>query len=128
MMRCCWSCDALMVIKPSAQLPAHFAVSTDNAAAYMGTGAAGNVNSRAPWVTNVPRCQTSSPAHSARMIATASARRALRRALSGQGWPVMASLIASPLPTASQKRPGYICASVAAAWAMTAGGSENSVS
>src|SRR4029453_16317355 len=45
-----------------------------------------------------------------------------RSALGGQRSPVMCSLEASPLPRASQKRPGNISLRVAAAWATIAGG------
>ena len=68
-----------------------------------------------------PPAVTSSPAHSARMTSIDAFSRAVRSSLPGQGAPVICSLSASPLPTASQKRPAYISASVAAAWAITAG-------
>ena len=57
----------------------------------------------------------------ARMTSTHSRRRALRTDFTGQRSPVMCSFIASPLPSASQNRPGNIWASVAAACAMIAG-------
>ena len=68
-----------------------------------------------------PRWVTVSPAQRARITSTHSLSRALRVALSGQGAPVMCSFRNWPLPTASQNRPGYISASVAAACARTAG-------
>jgi hypothetical protein len=55
------------------------------------------------------------------MTATHSSSRRSRAALSGQGSPVTCSFSASPDPSAAQKRPGYISASVAAAWAVMAG-------
>jgi hypothetical protein len=55
------------------------------------------------------------------MIPEHSSRRALRSAFSGQGRPVMSSLSPCPLPSASQKRPGNIPASVAAARAKMVG-------
>ena len=55
------------------------------------------------------------------MICTHSASRALRTSLRGQGAPVMCSLDASPVPSATQNRPSYIAPSVAMAWAMIAG-------
>jgi hypothetical protein len=47
--------------------------------------------------------------------------RAFRSGFVGQRSPVIASFSASPLPIANQNRSGNISASVAAAWAMTAG-------
>jgi hypothetical protein len=55
------------------------------------------------------------------MMRTDSSRRPLRSSFAGQRSPVMCSFSASPLPTAIQKRSGYISASVAAACAMMAG-------
>jgi hypothetical protein len=64
---------------------------------------------------------TVSPAHNLRITATHSSRRSLRSLFTGQRSPVMCSFNASPLPTASQNRSGYISQSVAAACAMIAG-------
>jgi hypothetical protein len=47
--------------------------------------------------------------------------RASRSSLRGQGSPVTCSFIASPLPSATQKRPGNIAPRVAIAWATIAG-------
>jgi hypothetical protein len=55
------------------------------------------------------------------MTSTHSRSLAARSRFAGQRAPVTASFNASPLPTASQKRSGYISASVAAACAMIAG-------
>ena len=55
------------------------------------------------------------------MTSTHSDRRAVRIALSGQRSPVMCSFDASPVPRATQSRPGYISNSDATAWAMIAG-------
>ena len=46
---------------------------------------------------------------------------AAQKARAGQSLPVMCSLRASPVPSASQNRSGYMAASVAAACAMIAG-------
>ena len=74
---------------------------------------------------NSPACFTSRPAAEAEnsflMTSTASNIRLMRSGASGQYWPTMCSLSASPLPTPSQCRPGYIAASVAEAWATIAG-------
>ena len=64
---------------------------------------------------------TSSPAKSARITSTHSARRAVRVALSGHRAPVMCSFDASPVPRATQRRPGNISSSEATAWATIAG-------
>ena len=111
----------LIVTSPSAHSAAQPAVSALTAAAISFGGSAGSVHSRARSTVTSPSWSTTSPANSARMTSTHSRRRALRVALSGHGAPVMCSLEASPLPSATQKRPGYISASVAAAWAMIAG-------
>ena len=55
------------------------------------------------------------------MTSIASNIMALRIPTSGHSPPMTCSLSASPAPSPSQKRPGYIAPSVAAAWAMTAG-------
>ena len=49
------------------------------------------------------------------MIATHSLSRALRRSFRGHGAPVMCSLEASPLPSATHNRPSNIVANVAMA-------------
>jgi hypothetical protein len=64
---------------------------------------------------------TVSPAHRARITSTDSLSRAFRSGLGGHAAPVTCSFRASPLPAASQNRPGYMSARVAAAWATTAG-------
>ena len=81
----------------------------------------GRVYSFASCTVTRPRWVTVSPHQSARMTSTASASVALRSARSGQGAPVMASLSASPLPTAIHMRSGNISPSVATAWATIAG-------
>ena len=111
----------LIVTSPSAHSPAQPAVAALTAAPISFGGCAGSVHSRARSTVTSPSWSTTSPANSARMTSTHSRRRALRVALSGHGSPVMCSLDASPVPSATQKRPGYISASVAAAWAMIAG-------
>ena len=55
------------------------------------------------------------------MTSTHSRNRAVRSALRGHGAPVMCSLDASPVPRATQSRPGNMAASVPAAWATIAG-------
>ena len=55
------------------------------------------------------------------MTSTHSRSRALRTSLRGQPSPVMCSLLASPVPSAAQNRPGYIAARVPMACAMIAG-------
>jgi hypothetical protein len=55
------------------------------------------------------------------MIATASSSIAARVAYGGQRPPTMCSLRFSPVPRPRKKRPGISSATVAAAWAMTAG-------
>lgn len=109
------------MIRPSAQEPAQRAVSALTAAAYTGGGTAGRVHSRARSTSTNPRWLTHSPAKSARITSTDSRSRALRSDLVGHRWPVMCSLTAWPLPSASQNRPGNISASVAAACATIAG-------
>jgi hypothetical protein len=84
-------------------------------------GRSGRVHSFASSTVTRPWCVTVSPAHSARMTSTHSPRRFRRSALSGHGSPVIRSFIASPVPSATQNRSGYIEASVAAAWATIAG-------
>ena len=79
------------------------------------------VHSRARSTVTSPWWVTSSPANSARITSTHSPSRRVRVALSGQPPPVMCSLDASPVPSATHSRPGNISASVAAAWAMMAG-------
>ena len=55
------------------------------------------------------------------MISIASKSIAERTPISGHCPPTTCSLIASPAPSPSQKRPGYMAPSVAAACAITAG-------
>jgi hypothetical protein len=55
------------------------------------------------------------------MISTASSSRSRRTDAGGQRSPRMCSLRFSPVPTPSMKRPGIICAQVAAACATIAG-------
>ena len=111
----------LTVASPSAHSPAQRAVSTLTAAPISGGGCGGSVHSRARSTRTSPSCETSSPANSARITSTHSRSRALRSALSGQASPVMCSLDASPVPSATHSRPGNISHSVAAAWATIAG-------
>ena len=63
----------------------------------------------------------SSPCNKRRMTWTHSSTRRVRSSLWGQRSPVMCSLLASPLPSATQNRPGNIWPSVAIRWAWTAG-------
>ena len=107
--------------RPSAHSAAHRAVSTLTAGATSSGGVSGSVQIRARSTVTRPSWLTSSPACSARMTSTHSRSRALRTSLRGHGSPVMCSFDASPVPSATQKRPGYIAASVALAWAMIAG-------
>ena len=116
-----WSRGALTVARPSAHEPAQRAVSTDTAAPMRGGGSDGRVHSRARSTTTRPRWLTSSPSKSARMTSTHSRSRALRSGLGGHGPPVMCSLEFSPVPRATQSRPGNISLKEAAAWAMIAG-------
>jgi hypothetical protein len=76
---------------------------------------------RARSTVTSPSWVTSSPASNARITSTHSRSRASRTSLSGQESPVMCSFIASPLPSATQNRPGNIAPSVAAACATIAG-------
>ena len=69
----------------------------------------------------LPAVRTTSPLKSFEMTSIASNIIALRMPISGHSPPRMCSLRASPAPSPSQKRPGNIAPSVAAAWAMTAG-------
>ena len=55
------------------------------------------------------------------MISIASNIIELRTPISGHSPPTTCSLSASPAPSPSQNRPGYIAPRVAAAWATTAG-------
>ena len=59
------------------------------------------------------------------MISMASNIWLMRSGASGQYSAMMCSLSASPLPSPSQCRPGYIAASVADAWATMAGCQRN---
>ena len=55
------------------------------------------------------------------MMATHSSSRRVRSSLAGHPSPVTCSLLASPLPSATQNRPGNMPARVAIFWACTAG-------
>lgn len=110
-----------MVISPSAQPPIHSAVSADSAAPTSIGGRPGSEYSFAPSTVTSPRCVTVAPLHSARITFAHSNSRALRSSFAGHLPPVMLSLSASPLPTATQNLPAYISANVAHAWAVTAG-------
>ena len=110
-----------MVISPSAHSPAQPAVSTLTAVASSGGGSAGSVHSFARSTRTSPSWSTTSPANSARMTSTHSRSRALRVSLSGHGAPVMCSFENSPVPSATDSRPGNSSASVAAACATIAG-------
>ena len=110
-----------MVIRPSAHSPAQPAVSTLTAVASNGGGSAGSVHSLARSTRTSPSWSTTSPANSARITSTHSRNRALRVCLPGHGSPVMCSLENSPVPSATDSRPGNSSHSVAAAWATIAG-------
>ncbi len=111
----------LTVTRPSAHSPTQRAVSTLIAGPTSGGGCRGSVCSFARSTRTSPSCETVSPANSARITSTHSRRRAVRVALSGHGSPVMCSLDASPVPSATHSRPGNISHRVAAAWATIAG-------
>ena len=81
----------------------------------------GTSHSRARSTVTNPSWLTSSPSSSLRMTSTHSSSRRVRTSLRGHRSPVMCSLLASPLPSATQNRPGNIEPSVATACAMTAG-------
>ncbi len=68
-----------------------------------------------------PSCLTTSPENSFEMTSMASNSMLLRTPISGHSPPITCSFSASPAPSPSQKRPGYMAPRVAAAWAMTAG-------
>src|ERR687898_249286 len=68
-----------------------------------------------------PEYLTTLPVKSLRMTSMDSMRMRNRVGASGQYSPTMCSLSASPAPRPSQKRPGYIASSVAAACAIMAG-------
>jgi hypothetical protein len=108
-------------MSPSAHSAHHRAVSTLTAAPTRAGAWAGRVHSRARSTVTRPSWVTSAPASSARITSTHSRSRALRTSLRGQASPVMCSLLYSPVPSAAQKRPGYIVASVLMAWAVIAG-------
>jgi hypothetical protein len=110
-----------MVIRPSAHSAHQRAVATLTAAPTNAGGSGGSVQTRARSTRTSPLWLTSSPRSSARITSTHSRSRALRTSLCGHGSPVMCSLLASPVPSAAQKRPGYMAASVPMAWAMIAG-------
>jgi len=109
------------VIKPSAQEPSQAAVSGVRAAPMTLGGGSGRSYNRADSTVTIPRWLTVSPAQSCRMISTHSWSRTFRSAFVGHFSPVMPSLSSCPLPTAIQRRPANICASVAPAWASSAG-------
>lgn len=111
----------LMVIRPSAQPPIQRAVSSVTAAPSSGRGSAGRLYSRAWRTWKPPSWSTRSPPHSRRITSAASRSAFCRSRLAGHGWPVMRSFRASPVPSASQIRPGASCSSVAAACATKAG-------
>jgi len=115
------SCGWLIVTRPSAQSAAARAVGTVTAGAISAGGWSDRVQILARSTVTRPWWVTSSPASSARMIATHSRRRASRTSLRGHPWPVMCSFTASPEPSATQKRPGNMAPSVAAACATMAG-------
>ena len=110
-----------MVTRPSAQSAPSRAVATLTAGAMSGGWISGSVQICARSTVTRPSWLTSSPASSARMTSTHSRRRASRTSLRGQPSPVMCSFEASPVPSATQNRPGNIAPSVAIAWATIAG-------
>ena len=88
----------------------------------MGTGFSGRVYSFAlSSVKYSPSCLTTFPLNSLLMTSMASNIIAERTPISGHSPPMTCSLSASPAPSPSQKRPGNMAPSVAAACAMTAG-------
>ncbi len=109
------------MISPSAHSAHQRAVSTLTAAPISAGGSSGRVHSRARSTVTSPSWLTSSPASSARITSTHSRSRRLRRSLRGHPAPVMCSLLASPVPSAAQNRPGNIAPSVPIACAMIAG-------
>ena len=120
-MRSSFSRGWLTVTRPSAHPPAQRAVSTLMAGPNSGGGSAGSVQSFARSTRTRPSWSTTSPANSARMTSTHSISRAVRSAFEGHRAPVMCSFEASPVPSATHRRPGNIWHSEAAAWAMIAG-------
>src|SRR4051794_35538259 len=115
------SCGWLTVTSPSAHSAPARAVGMLTAGQISAGGTSGRVHNRARSTCTRPSWVTSSPASSARMTSTHSRSRASRSAFRGQPCPVMCSLDASPLPRATQNRPGNIAPSVATAWATIAG-------
>ncbi len=97
------------------------AVSGLSAAPKSRGGCAGRVQSRARSTRTRPSVLTSSPRRRARITPTHSSRRALRSGFGGQRSPVMCSLDASPVPSATVSRPGNSSPRVATAWATMAG-------
>ena len=88
----------------------------------IGGGVSGSVHSRVDSSLKYrPSCFTSLPVNSLAITSIASNMRAMRSGASGQYCPTTCSLSASPDAMPSQCRPGYIAASVAAAWAVCAG-------
>ena len=111
----------LIVTSPSAHSPHQRAVDSETAAPTSAGGSAGSVHSFARSTRTSPSWSTTSPASSARMTSTHSRSRAARTRLAGHGSPVMCSLEASPVPSATHSRPGAISVRVAIAWATIAG-------
>ena len=116
------SCGWFTVTSPSAQSARARAVAgADRGADQQRAGSSGSVHSLARSTVTSPSWLTSSPASSARMTSTHSRSRASRTSLRGQRLPGDVLVDASPLPSATQNRPGNIAPSVAAACAMIAG-------
>ena len=115
------ACGWFTVTSPSAQAAPRRAVSTLTAGAISGGLISGTSQILACRTVTRPSRVTSLPSWSSRMICTDSSRRCCRVALSGQASPVTCSFMYSPLPGASQNRPGNMSASVAEACAMMAG-------
>ena len=111
----------LTVMSPSPQAATRAALSMETAGATRsGTGSARS-HTLARSTRTRPSRLTSSPASNERITSTHSSSRRVRVSLSGQASPVMCSLEASPLPRATQNRPGNITPRVAIFCATTAG-------
>ena len=94
----------------------------DRRADQLRLASSGRVHSLARSTVTRPSWVTSSPASRARMIADALTQPGVAdRPCAATALPVMCSLEASPLPSATHSRPSNIVANVAMAWATIAG-------
>ena len=111
-----------MVASPSAQPPTQPAVSTLTAAPISGGGLGGRVQIRArSTVTRPVVADLLAGEQGPDDVHALAAAGRCGAPCAATAWPVMCSLDASPVPSATQKRPSYIAARVAMAWAMIAG-------